>query len=292
MSNQDDQSQSFLRRKLNQDANAGAPDDPHLEGESGSQEPQEKKTERPGGLLSPIRPSVQDDSQPQDPLPPSFPERTSSQPPSQPPSISPREQMQRAEEALIHLREKMAQVAAEFAQGKLNRAQFDAIYARYSEQRVITERLLARNPESQAWQSVMRPGHTSFLKMQFEAHLISYAIYDLAAFAQIAMTGTVQLDREQIEAVLRRLKAVIAQRGNPGPATKKINDGRCVLFVPGEFTTAVAIFSLEPSAVQIARTQDVHHDFERANLHVLRHQDYEGERMVFPHRALFEDKKP
>lgn len=286
MSNQDDQ--SFSRRKLNQDVN----DDSRPDGGLGSQEnvePQEKKAEQPGRMLSPIRPSFKDDSQPQEPLPPSFPERTSSQPL---PAASPREQMQRAEEALIHLREKMAQVAAEFAQGKLNRAQFDAIYARYSEQRVITERLLSRNPESQAWQSVMQPGHTSFLKMQFEAHLISYAIYDQVGFSQITITGSVQLDQAQIEAVLRRLKVVIAQRGNPGPATKKIDDGRCVLFVPGELTTAVAIFSLEPSAVQITRTQDVHHDFERANLHLLRQQDYQAERMVFPHRALFEDKQP
>ncbi len=286
MSNQDDPSQSFMRRKLNEDS---TPDDPRPDENAG---PQEKKTERTGGMLSPIRPTFQDDSQPQEPLAPSFPERTSSKPFGPASSFSPRDQMQRAEEALIHLREKMAQVAAEFAQGKLNRAQFDAIYARYSEQRVITERLLARNPDSQAWQSVMQPGHTTFLKQQFEAHLVSYAIYDQIAFAQIVITGTVQLDQAQIEAVLRRLTMVIAQRGDPGPATKKISDGRYVLFVPGEFTTAVAIFSLEPSAVQIARTQDVHRDFERANQHMLRHQDYEGERMVFPHRALFEDKKP
>ena len=199
--------------------------------------------------------------------------------------------MQRAEEALINLRQKMALVAAEFAQGKLNQSQFDAIYSRYSEQRMITERLLARDPETQAWQSVVQAGHTQFLKSHYEARVVSYAIHDQETFGLIANTGTVQIQREQLEAVLGRLKAVSAERGNPGPAQKKLRDGKCVLFVPGDLTVAVVIFSVEPSTVQIERVEDIHHDFERANQQALRRRDYAAGRLVFPHRALFEEKK-
>jgi hypothetical protein len=185
----------------------------------------------------------------------------------------------------------MAQVAAEFAQGKLNQAQFDAIYSRYSEQRMITERLLARDPSTQAWQSVVQPGHTSFLKSHYEARVVSYAIYDRETGRLIAVTGTIQLQQAQIEAVLSRLNLVSTQRGNPGPAHKKLPNQHSVLFVPGDLTLAVAIFSLEPSAMQFQRVQDIHHDFERANQHALRRKDYSTGRLVFPHRALFEEKK-
>jgi hypothetical protein len=235
--------------------------------------------------VSPIRPTVPDDAQPHDRLTPMPPGK------STPEVLTPREQMQRAEEALISLREKMAQVAAEFAEGKLNQAQFDAIYGRYSEQRIITERLLARNPESQAWQSVVRPGHTTFLKSYYEARVISYAIYDRETCEQIALTGSLQLQRVQIKAVLQRLQAIVQERGDPGPARKQIGGGRCVLFVPGKQTVAVAIYSLEPSVSQVKRAQDIHHDFERANQHALRRRDYAQDRLVFPHRALFEEKR-
>ncbi len=294
-----DRSDSLLRRSLHQGHEPRVPDDEPppppekdpsdaplspIPGYTVPAQPQDADDpEAP--LVSPIRPTVQDDTEPQDPLTPSPPQH---QPDDDTP-LSPREQMQRAEEALIRLREKMARVAAEFADGKLNRDQFDAIYSRYSEQRDITERLLARDPESQAWQSVVQPGHTSFLKEHYAARVVSYAIYNLQTFALITITGLVQIEHGQLESVLQRLNAIIAERGNPGPAHKSISNGQSVLFVPGTMTVAVAVFSREPAAVQISRVQDIHNDFERANRHALQRQDYTPERLVFPHRALFED---
>lgn len=235
---------------------------------------------------SPVRPSVNDTPSPQERLTPSPPVRGA------PRSMSPREQMQRAEEALIDLRQKMSKVAADFAEGKLNPAQFDAIYARYSEQRAITEQLLARNPDSEAWQSVIRPGHTSFLLDHFEARVMAYAIYDQSTSEQIAATGSLQIKQEHITAVLKRLQTLLIEQGkNPGPAKRQMADGRCVIFVPGEFSVAVAILSLEPSAAQIKRIQDIHRDFERANQQALRTRDFGTGRLVYPHRALFEERK-
>jgi hypothetical protein len=300
VSNQDDFSSSLLRRLLNQDRETRAPDDDLPQQEPKPASPDAKVSPIPGHTVpaqpgspkpddalptSPIRPSIHDDSNPHPPLMPSLPDRTAPQP------MTPREQMQRAEEALINLREKMAQIAAEFAEGKLNQAQFDAIYSRYSEQRDITERLLTRNPESQAWQSVVQPGHTQFLKQHFEARVISYAIYHQETGEPISTTGPILIKHAQIDAVINRLKAVLQTRGNPGPAQKKLPDERCVLFVPGEQTVAVVIFSRGPASAQIARIQDIHRDFERANQHALRRHDYTSSRMVFPHRALFEEKK-
>ncbi len=238
--------------------------------------------------LSPIRPEPPT-TEPHDaspPLPPQPPTRDIKRP------LTPRERLQRAEDALIKLREKMARLANEFAEGKLNQAQFDAIYARYSEQRNITERLLERDPDSQAWQAVIQPGHTQFLKQHYAAVPLSYAIYDLESGTQIAITGTLQMRQVQLEAVLQRLRAVIQKRGLPAPAQKALSDDKHVVFVPGDLSVAVVIFSRQPATGQIARLKDIHHDFERANQRALRHKDYNTARMVFPHRALFEANTP
>ena len=203
--------------------------------------------------------------------------------------LSPREQLQRVEEALIALREKMAHTAADFAAGNLNQAQFDAIDARDSEQRDITERLLMRDPGTDAWQSVIQSGHTQFLRDHYEARVISYAIYAQNTAALISVTGPLQIKPRQAQAVLNRLQAVREVRGkNPGPAQRELRDGRTVLFVPGEQTVAAVIFSRKPADGQVNLILDLHRDFERANQHALALEDYATGRMVFPHRALFE----
>ncbi|NDJ79185.1 MAG: hypothetical protein GYB65_23290 [Chloroflexi bacterium] len=304
MSHQEDPSErknsSLLRRLLHGEEEPPAPeDDAALENEPAAPdarlspipgvtvEPEKPDSDekRSTSRLSPIRPSQPDETEPQEPLIPSMPYRAPTEP------LSPREQMQRAEEALIGLREKMARVAAEYAEGKLNSAQFDAIYTRYSEQRDITERLLSRDPESQAWQSVVQPGHTTFLKEYYAARVISYAFYHLDTARLITVTGPVQMERSQVMAVITRLRDIIAERGNPGSAARQLGDGRCVLFVPGEITVAVIILSVEPAATQITRVEDMHADFERANARALQNRDFNPERMVFPHRALFEENR-
>ncbi len=287
VSDQDDRPNSLLRRLLDQDQESRTPAGPPK-----SVTPPQEDVPAPTSLpaqsvlpRSPVRPSAPEDEEPQPLLAPLPLDKTLS---GDTGPLTPREQLQRAEEALIALRERMAQVAAAFAQGELNQAQFDAIYGRYSEQRDITERLLTRNPESQAWQSVIRPGATRFLLEHFAAVPLSYSIYDQESFELIAITGTLQLAETQIHTALHQLKTVIAERGNPGPARRELADGRCVVFVPGDLTAAVVIFSLDPARTQLERVRDIHRDFERANWHALQRQDYTAGRLVFPHRALFE----
>ncbi|MBC7869584.1 MAG: hypothetical protein H7Y09_01990, partial [Chitinophagaceae bacterium] len=78
---------------------------------------------------------------------------------------------------LDHIREKMERVAGEFAAGKINRPQFNAIYAHYSEQRLIIERLVQRNPGNEAWKQVARLGRTNFLREHFEAVPLYFLVF-------------------------------------------------------------------------------------------------------------------
>lgn len=189
--------------------------------------------------------------------------------------------------ALETLRKKMEKVASEFAAGRINRAQFNAIYGRYNEQRTIIERLLERNPESDAWKQVVRPGHTSFLRNHFEARCMYYLIYRYNTPTPLTMGGTQQPDMGQIEPVLSAVYNM-QKRPQNGLARKDLGSGQWMVLALGSFSLTIVMFNLEPSVGQLNRVRDLHNDFERANRSALERGTRTLEKMVFPQRALVE----
>jgi hypothetical protein len=189
--------------------------------------------------------------------------------------------------ALDALRKKMETVASEFAAGRINRAQFNAIYGRYDEQRTIIERLLERNPDSDAWKQVVRSGHTSFLRDHFEARCMYYLVYRYQTPTPLTMGGHQQPDMDQIEPVLT---AVYNMQNRPenGLARKDLGGGQWLVVALGNHALTIVMFNLEPSASQLNRVRDLHNDFERANRSALERGTRTLEKMVFPQRALVE----
>ncbi len=273
-----------------------------MSNENDTQEPL-KQQDVPGELspsspLHPVRPDV---PAPQPRLRPSTPRRPktdfliepdpredveviSSEPP---PTLS---QRQRAEEALMRLREKMAQVANEFAAGKINRSQFNAIYTRYNEQREITERLLERDPDSVAWRQVVQEGHTAFLRQHYQARVLSYALYDNDSSMPMYSLGNFRIETSLLVPMLSAFRTAASEMFGAGLKSTEIEGGRWLVFVPGRFTTSIVLFSLEPSPRQLDLVQDLHRDFENANHQALERGSRSQDRLVFPQRALFERK--
>jgi hypothetical protein len=189
--------------------------------------------------------------------------------------------------ALENLRRKMESVAREFARGKINRAQFNAIYGRYDEQRKIIERLIERDPSNKAWQQVAAPGHTSFLLNHFEARPQYYIIYRMNLPTPLMMGGKQQPDMRHIEPVLSALNRMPG-RPRTGLARKSMGNGQWMVLALGEYAFTLVMFMLEPSTLQLNRVRDLHADFERANRHALERNTQTLDRMVFPQRALVE----
>jgi hypothetical protein len=189
--------------------------------------------------------------------------------------------------ALDSLRRKMEVVANEFAQGKINRAQFNDIYGRYSEQRTIIERLIERNPQNQAWKQAAAPGHTSFLRDHFEARLQYYLVYQHNIPTPLMMGGKYQPNMDTIGGVLRALWGM-SNRPKIGLARKDMGDGQWLVLALGEFAVTLALYVLEPSIAQANLVRDLHADFERANQRALAKGTRSLDRFVFPQRALTE----
>lgn len=181
----------------------------------------------------------------------------------------------------------MKTVASEFAAGRINRAQFNAVYGRYDEQRTIIERILERNPESDAWKPVVRPGHTSFLLDHFEARCMYYLVYRLNSATPLTMGGAQQPDMAQIEPVLTAVYNM-QKRPENGLARKDLGGGQWLVLALGSYAVTLVMFNLEPAAAQMNRVRDLHNDFERANRSALERGTRTLEKMVFPQRALVE----
>ncbi|MDL1921873.1 hypothetical protein FBQ95_04610 [Chloroflexi bacterium CFX3] len=234
---------------------------------------------------SPIRPNPPESGTPPEPLLPNVRATQSAQPVQ---NANPLEERLRAELALEKLRQKTARVAAEFANGKINRAQFVAMYAHYNEKRIIIERLLERNPDTQAWQSVANDGQTSFLREHYAAHVLSYAIYFHDVLTPLVAHGAPPLPQDITFKILTAIRLVRRSQRPLSAQRKQIDENHWAVFMPAEFTTAIAMFSLEPSSRQVLLVQDLHRDFERANRTLLTRGVRAADHYVYPHRALFE----
>lgn len=188
---------------------------------------------------------------------------------------------------LAALLRKMEQVASQYARGAINRAQFNAIYGHYKEQRAVIERLLERDPDGSAWRQAAAPGHTGFLMSHFEARPLYYAIYALDPPRPLMIGGRQDPDLSLFEPALRALYSAAA-RPPTGVARKHLGNNRWLVLALGEHAVTLVVFELEPAAAQIARVRDLHAEFERANHDALARSTRSLERMVFPQRALVE----
>jgi hypothetical protein len=197
-----------------------------------------------------------------------------------------------APETIEHLRKKLQTVAADFAEGKLNRAQFNAIYAHYNEQRMLVEKLHQRNPDNDIWRQAVTPGNTGFLRTHFEARPVFYIVFRHHTPTPLMKGGVEPADA--VRQIGSLIKTVWKMEKIPasGLARKAMGDGQWVVMALGEFALTVVVFSLQPSTKQHNHIRDLHRDFERANRYSLE-RNLTPAKMVFPQRGLLpQDKYP
>jgi hypothetical protein len=191
--------------------------------------------------------------------------------------------------ALEKIRSKLESVATEFSDGRINRAQFNAMYAHFSEQRTIIERLIERDPDSPAWRSAAAPGHTSFLRRHFEARLLYYVIYQHDNYTPLFVGGKQPPDPELLNPMLATLWRMV-NRPKTGLARREMSQGHWLVMALGDYAVTMAMYNLEPSMMQTTLVRDLHLDFERANRRALNAGSRTLDRFVFPQRALAENE--
>ena len=193
-----------------------------------------------------------------------------------------------AGEALDQIRRDMHKIAREFADGAISRAQFNAMYAHYSEKRTIIEKLLERNPETDAWRAAAAAGKTTFLRNRYEAHPMFYLVFAHGGRKPLLIGGRQPPNTAQhIYALLKAIWAMSEAERKIGVARKALDNGLWVVLAIGEHAFTLVIYALQPSLTQVNRVRDLHDDFERANRFAFERR-LPPDRMVFTQRSLLE----
>lgn len=239
-------------------------------------------TPPPGSLRSPVRPPAPADTPAAPPTPP-LPEAVPDTPPATPPQDS--------RHALILLRQKVDVLVSEYAQGGINRVQFNALYQRYSDQRAIIEKLMERNPDNEAWRQVVsNRGQTGFLRARLEAQPLYYGVYAANVFSPLFTGGSFEAAVDFPKDALLRAVWAMPNRPPIGLGRKPLGADQWLVMAAGGKAATLVVFSLEPSKTQALLLRDLHLDFERANQMALDRGWLAAERLVFPQRALFEQE--
>lgn len=191
--------------------------------------------------------------------------------------------------ATIH--QKMSDLVAEFAAGKINRAQFHHVYDRYQRQIMTVEQLITESDPT-AWQDAVIESENTFdLRHRLMARALGMSIYDNANDERIETLGEFEADNALIASILRSYRSAAAETFRAGLRSKQMENGRWLCFAPGEFTTLVALFSLEPAEQQLRTISRMHQDFESANQAALANRHADPERLAYPFLAFLENAR-
>jgi hypothetical protein len=162
------------------------------------------------------------------------------------------------------------------------------VYSHYQRQRMAVEKALIEMPGSGAWRAAAVEGHTSFLRQQHAAQVISYAIYETVSGTRVTQVGELDIDAAAMEPVLSRFRSSTQDLFGAGMTHAEIKGGRWLSCVPGRYTTLVVIFSTEPAPTQLEMIEDLHRDFEMVNKLSLSRGDLSQLALTFTHLWAFE----
>ncbi len=192
-------------------------------------------------------------------------------------------------EYLNRVRGKLGKLVDDFSQGRVNRAQFEELYAHYQKERKTVETLITSRPSTDAWRMAVTEGQSVNIRRRLAARVLGYAVYANTDETPLRVYGEfASLEQKWISPLLARVSRDSTQLFSVGSFETQDKEALCLCSVLGEFTTLLVLFTAEPARIQIESLQDLHSHFEQANQRMLSRAHYELSDLVFPYAAAFE----
>jgi hypothetical protein len=220
-------------------------------------------------------PSSQQDAPPRGAAP-RVPE-PSAAPPSKPTTL------EESQAYLGKVQEKINKLAEEFAAGAINRGQFQELYDHYRREQQTVKRWIEMDPKSEAWKELTTEGKSVVIRQQYTAKVMGYAIYENESGMPLSTIGEFEVEPDLFVPMLSSYRAATQEIFGAGMSSTEIEGGRRLSFVPGEFTTLMALFSSDPAPKQMDSLEELHLLFERANRTLLSQESVDPDELVFPH---------
>jgi hypothetical protein len=187
---------------------------------------------------------------------------------------------------MAKVQSKINKLAEEFASGMINREQFQELYDHYQKELRTIEAWMDHAPESNAWRDARTEGKSVVIRRQHMARILGYAIYKNDSGMPIATIGKFQVGAALVIPMLSSYRSATREIFGAGMRSSQIENGRWLCFVPGEITTLIALFSIEPAAKQLKSLDQVHRLFEKANRHLLKNKIVDPSSLVLPHQSF------
>lgn len=210
-----------------------------------------------------------------------------SPPSTTPPGPAPSpESVRQGQEFISQVERKIDHLVQEFADGRVNRAQFQRLYARYQRQITTVMGLMATTDPSRWREAIFETEDTLKLRKRFAATPLGLSLYESRSGQHIRTLGEFRVEDGHIIPMLQSYRAAALQNFRAGPRSAELQDGRWLSFLPGGHTTLIALFSQQPADDQLALIERMHQDFEEANLTCFQSERFDATQLVYPFHSL------
>jgi hypothetical protein len=189
---------------------------------------------------------------------------------------------------LARIQDKLNQVAIEFANGTINRAQFQELFDHYQRERRTIEVWIETAPDSDEWQQAKTEGRSVVIRKRHSAKILGYAIYQNESGMPISTIGEFELEAGLVIPMLSSFRSASQEIFGGGMRSSQIDGGKWLCFVPGKYSTMIALFSTEPASNQLKSLEELHRLFETANRVLLQEPAVDADALALPHIAFME----
>lgn len=174
--------------------------------------------------------------------------------------------------------QKIAKLLEEFAEGKLNREQFHALYERYNGQIELAEKAINGGDVALG----EADGGTIVLREQYMGKARGLMIFANETGDVVETLGQFGVSMAEIAPVLGSFTQQLEAGITVERVVRQVSAEAWLLFIAGDYTAVVIVFQHEPSQYQTVVLQRMHTEFENANKTLFEAGVFDPARLVFP----------
>ncbi|MFW5748611.1 MAG: hypothetical protein ACOCYT_03265 [Chloroflexota bacterium] len=198
------------------------------------------------------------------------------------------EAQQKAQAFRDELLEKIERTVKEYADGQLNREQFQQIYARYTERLTIANMALMSG-ETSSVDAVQSDGSSTVaLRSSLQGKALGLMVYHNKSGTIVETLGNPDVSVALIGPLLNDLADQIFGGRAVEPVIRHVGEKQWLVLLAGRLTITVTQFRREPAPAQIRELRRLHQDFETADVHALQKGIPTADQLAYPFMAFVE----
>jgi hypothetical protein len=183
---------------------------------------------------------------------------------------------------------KIEKLLTEFANGKVSREQFHALYAHQSMKLQMAEEALRLGDATMI--AGAPEGQTISIRQSTMGKALGVMIYHNKTGMFVDTLGAFDVPPALISPILNDFSTLM-DAGRPiDRRVEKVGEKQWLLFAAGRYTTIVSLFHNEPSPEQSREMERLHYDFEVANANMLAGSHLDKAKLAYPFTVFIQQK--